>query len=292
MQNATIFEIREFCLHDGDGIRTTVFFKGCPLRCTWCHNPEGLCPKPELLLKPGKCLHCGGCERVCPHASSPRSANGIPIDCAACGKCARVCPSSCRQLCGRLWTVDELVKELRKNEDVFKSFNGGITFSGGEPLMQGDFVAAVSQKLHPINLAIETSGFAPHELYKKVISKMDSVFQDLKHPDPTEHKRWTGTDPSIIHHNLAWLKKTRKPFVARIPLIPGVNDSREAKEGFARLLEGDSGLLRVELLPYHLTAGAKYPFTGKEYMPQFNETSPLDTDTTVFAEHGIKAVIM
>ena len=283
---ATIFEVREFCLHDGPGIRTTIFFKGCPLRCAWCHNPEGLSPEPEMLFKAAKCHHCGNCK------------NGGD------------CPHGARVPCGRRWTVSELVQEICVNADILRSSGGGVTFSGGEPLMQAKFLCALADELRsgetplplgetqsggtplPLHLALETSGYAPDAVYREVVERMDLVFQDLKHPDPAAHKRWTGVDPAPIHANLAWLKASGKPFVARIPLIPGVNDSDEAKEGFARLLEGKSGLLRVELLPYHLTAAAKYPFTGRAYEPEFDVTVPLNKETAAFERHGLPVVVM
>ena len=283
---ATIFEVREFCLHDGPGIRTTVFFKGCPLRCTWCHNPEGLSPEPEMLFKSAKCHHCGNCK------------NGGD------------CPHGARVPCGRRWTVAELVQEIRVNADILRSSGGGVTFSGGEPLMQAKFLCALADELKtgtvpvhsgtgplppgtvPVHLALERSGYAPEEAYRQVVERMDLVFQDLKHPNPIEHKRWTGVDPAPIHANLAWLKASGRPFVARIPLIPNVNDSEEAKEGFARLLDGKSGLLRVELLPYHLTAAAKYPFTGRAYEPGFDVTAPLNKETAAFERHGLPVVVM
>ena len=281
---ATIFEVREFCLHDGPGIRTTVFFKGCPLRCAWCHNPEGLSPEPEMLFKAAKCQNCGNCQH------------------------GGVCPHGARVPCGRRWTVAELAQEIRVNADILRSSGGGVTFSGGEPLMQAKFLCALADELVgrarrarrgglgeaalPIQLALETSGYAPEAVYREVVERMDLVFQDLKHPDPAEHKRWTGVDPAPIHANLAWLKASGRPFVARIPLIPGVNDSEEAKEGFARLLEGPSGLLRVELLPYHLTAAAKYPFTGRAYNPGFDPTAPLNKETAAFERHGLPVVVM
>lgn len=287
-KTGTVFEVREFCLHDGPGIRTTVFFKGCPLRCAWCHNPEGLSPEPEWLFKAQKCVHCGSCAR------------------------GGDCPQGARQLCGRRWSAPALAAELLRNADVFQSSGGGITFSGGEPLLQASFLSALIDELrslqlaHPptrppahsqtasdgLHLALETSGYAAPDAYRAVVSKLDLVFQDLKHPDPAEHKRWTGVDPAPIHANLAWLKASGKPFIARIPLIPGVNDTPAAKAGFARLLEGPSGFLRVELLPYHLTAAAKYPFTGRTYDPGFDEDRPLDTDLSPFTDRGLPAVVM
>ena len=277
-RTAIIFEVREFCLHDGPGVRTTVFFKGCPLRCAWCHNPEGLSPEPEVLFKEKLCARCGNCRNIQPDDLSALE---------------RVCPHRARVVCGRRWTVTELASELLANADVFAASGGGVTFSGGEPMMQADFLAELADRLRPhIHLAIETSGYASPDAYRDVVSRMDLVFQDLKHPDPVAHRKWTGVDPAPIHANLRWLKDSGKPFVARIPLIPGANDSQEAKEGFARLLEGRSGLQRVELLPYHLAAGAKYQFVGLTYQPGFDESRQPDTDLTPFRTHGLPAVLM
>lgn len=269
--DGVVFEVREFCLHDGPGVRTTVFFKGCPLRCAWCHNPEGLSPEPETLFKQQKCAHCGNCLR------------------------GGECPQDARVACGRRWTPEDLARELRTNEDVFASTGGGVTFSGGEPLMQAEFISRLIPLLKapaPMHLALETSGYAAPKAYRSIVPKVDFVFQDLKHPDPVAHRRWTGVDPAPIFANLRWLKESRIPFTARIPLIPGVNDSKEAKEGFAKLLEGESGLVRVELLPYHRTAAAKYPFTGRKYSPGFDESRSPDADTDPFARHGMAAVVM
>ena len=277
-KTAVIFEVREFCLHDGPGVRTTVFFKGCPLRCAWCHNPEGLSPEPEVLFKEKLCARCGNCRNIQPDDLSALE---------------RVCPHRAKVVCGRRWTVPELASELLANADVFAASGGGVTFSGGEPMMQADFLAELADRLRPhIHLAIETSGYASPDAYRDVVSRMDLVFQDLKHPDPVAHRKWTGVDPAPIHANLRWLKDSGKPFVARIPLIPGANDSQEAKEGFARLLEGRSGLQRVELLPYHLAAGAKYQFVGLTYQPGFDESRQPDTDLTPFRTHGLPAVVM
>lgn len=277
-----IFEVREFCLHDGPGIRTNVFFKGCPLRCAWCHNPEGLSREPQLLVNTAKCIHCGACRKVCPH----------PDHCEACGACVAVCPEGCRQICGRRVSAETLAGELRRNEAFFLRYKGGITFSGGEPLSQIDFLVALAERLRPIHLAIETSGFAPQEAYRRAVNAVDLVFQDLKHPDPAEHKRYTGVEPGLIHENLAWLKTSGKPFIARIPLIPGVNDAPETLEKFAALLTGESGLIAVEILPYHLTAGAKYPLVGMTYNPPFDPSKPLKPDLTAFKKCGLPCRVM
>lgn len=239
----TIFDIREFCLHDGPGIRTTVFFKGCPLHCAWCHNPEGINPKPETLTT--------------------------------------------GRVCGRQIGASTLAAELRKQEPFFSAYGGGITFSGGEPLYQIDFLLACADALHPIHLALETSGFAPLKDYQRAVSAMDFILQDLKHPDSEAHRFWTGGDGAIIFSNLAWLKQSGTPFCARIPVIPTVNDTPEALEGFAKLLEHAPTLQHVELLPYQAMAGAKYALVGKTYTPSFDKKTQNHLDLAPFREKNI-----
>lgn len=277
-----IFEVREFCLHDGPGIRTTVFFKGCPLRCVWCHNPEGLAPEPQLLVNRAACAACGSCRAVCAH----------PGSCVGCGACVPVCPQGARRLCGRRVSAGALAAELRSHEAFFLRYGGGVTFSGGEPLMQAEFAASLAARLRPVHVAVETSGYAPSERYRRVAEAVDLVIQDLKHPDAEAHRRYTGVDPAPIWENLAWLKASGRPFLARIPLVPGVNDGLETLERFADLLCGESGLTGVELLPYHLTAGAKYGLLGQAYAPPFDPARPLDIDLSPFAERGLPCRVM
>ena len=277
-----IFEIREFCLHDGPGIRTTVFFKGCPLRCAWCHNPEGLSHAPQLLVNRSTCTRCGACLAVCAH----------PELCVACGACVAVCPQGCRRLCGRRISSETLAKELLKSRDFHTRYEGGITFSGGEPLTQIDFLEELAARLRPIHLTLETSGYASLKNYQRAVQAVDLVFQDLKHPDPEQHKRYTGADNHSILENLAWLKTSGRPFIARIPLIPGVNDAPETLRRFAELLEGKTGLTDVELLPYHLTAGAKYALLGLQYTPPFDPARPMKPDLAAFEARGILCRVM
>lgn len=226
-----VFEIREFCLHDGPGPRTTVFLQGCPLRCTWCQNPEGQA--------------FGG---------------------------------------GREMSVDELAADVLRTADFLKASNGGVTFSGGEPLAQADFVCEACDRLKTagLHLAIETSGFADEATYRRVVSRMDLVLQDVKFADAEGYRRWTGVDAESIFRNLTWLKASGKPFVARVPLMPGVNDSAATKRAMARLLAGAAGLQRVELLPYNTLAGAKYAKLGRTYAPGFDETAVPDDSVEPF----------
>jgi pyruvate formate lyase activating enzyme len=320
-ETGTILEVREFCLHDGPGIRTTVFFKGCPLRCAWCHNPEGISPEPQLLANRSACTGCGACERACPlggsaqpsppfrraggeaapgrlraddrgAASTEKDALFRPAACTACGACAPVCPQGCRRVCGRRVTADALSAELRTSDTFFKTYGGGISFSGGEPIAQIDFLEALADRLRPVHLALETSGYAPLRNYRRAIQAVDFVYQDLKHPDPAEHRRFTGVDPQPIFENLAWLKASGRPFTARIPLIPGVNDAPETLAGFAELLQGPSGLEGVELLPYHLTAGAKYAALGVPYEPPFDPLRAPRPDPSAFLARGLPCRVM
>ena len=284
MSRGLIFEVREFCLHDGPGIRTTVFFKGCPLRCPWCHNPEGLSFAPQLLIAPQSCVHCGACKRVCPRLP------GAP--CRACGACSKVCPQGCRRLCGVWREPAELAAELLRDRDFFLNNGGGISFSGGEPLAQADFLLELCPLLKPVHLAIETSGYAPLATYQRVVEHMDLVFQDLKHADPAEHRRLTGVDNAPILRNLAWLKESGRPFIARIPLIPGVTDSEDNQRRCADLLSGPSAMLRVELLPYHLGAGSKYAMAGLKYQPGFDEHAAVQPRPDLFQDRGLKCVVM
>lgn len=218
-----VFEIREFTLHDGPGVRTTVFFKGCPLRCAWCHNPEGQSPGVETMTR----------------------------------------RDGTRATCGADWTAEDLSIELLKNADIMAQSGGGVTFSGGEPLAQADFLAELIPLLKAggVNLAIETSGAAPAAVYQRIIGQMDFVYQDLKHHDPQAFRRWTGGDLDVVLENVNWLKASGRPYVLRVPVIPGVNDSPSDRASIAALV-GDSP---VEYLPYNRAAGAKYAMLGRVY---------------------------
>lgn len=283
MRTGTIFDIKEFAVHDGPGVRQTVFLKGCPLRCQWCHNPEGLAPYPQLMYSRQSCTHCEQCSAVCPR-------NGKP--CTVCGRCVEVCPLGLRQISGRTVTSHELVRELRKNSGYYEELGGGVTFSGGEPLMQSDFLLEVLEQIKDLHTAIETSAFASPEIFHPVVSRLSLVIIDIKLVNAEAHKRYTGVDNAPILENLAWLCRGSKPFVVRIPLIPGVNDSSENLEATARLVAGVGSLLRVELLPYHKTAGAKYEMLGKPYRPDFNTDAAVCSSMNVFEQYGIRSEVL
>lgn len=245
-----IFDIKGFALHDGPGIRTTVFLKGCPLRCRWCHNPEGLSPAPQLCVKLTACVHCGKCFRPCSHA-----------ECKPYGRCLHICPNGCLSVAGEQYTPEDLAERLRRDRDLFEMSGGGVTFSGGEPLMQAEFVREVILRLDGIHTAIETSGYCKPEEFRKTVNMLDYVIMDIKLTDPAVHQKYTGVSNELILENFRWLKSTGKPHIIRTPLIPGITDTEENLTAI-REIAGDSP---TETLPYNALAGAKYPNFGMKY---------------------------
>lgn len=288
--NGRVVEVREMCVHDGAGVRTTVFLQGCPLRCSWCQNPEALGTQPVLLVSSQACSHCGSCERHCPSHCAQRL--GVTPDCSACGICTKVCPQGCRRLCGTTMSAEELSARLNRQRDFLLS-RGGVTFSGGEPLMQADFVLEVTRRIRPLHVAIETCGHAAASVYRQVIGKMDFVFQDVKLMDADLHRLHTGCDNVLIQENVRWLlAEGGKPCIVRVPLIPGVTDTRENLAAVAQLCAGSPWLERVELLPYNFAAGAKYRLLGIDFKPTFEATAPCHPDVSVFAARGVPCQVM
>lgn len=291
----TIFDIKEFAVHDGPGVRQTVFLKGCPLRCQWCHNPEGLRSTPQLMFSRSSCLKCGRCMEVCP-ASHPHSLSADPFfpgdACTACGECVHVCPLGLRQISGKAMSSADLVSAIRENSGYYAALGGGVTFSGGEPLMQGEFLSEVLDQIPDLHTAIETSGYADPVLFGQITSRLSFIMMDIKLMDPKRHKHFTGVDNALILQNLHTLCEGGKPFVIRIPLIPGVNDSAENLEATACALTDAKSLERVEILPYHKTAGAKYGMLGMEYRPGFDTEGALSFSAELFEKYGIKSKLL
>ena len=259
----TVFDIKEFAVFDGPGIRTTVFLKGCPLRCQWCHNPEGLSPRPQLMVSTAACVHCGACERACPH----------PEGCVACGACVPVCRLGLRKIAGTVWTAEALAGRLNRDRDVYAASGGGVTFSGGEPLLQWDFVSETIDRLEGVHTAIETSGFSNDAVFREAMDKVDLVMMDWKVSDPALHRHYTGVAQDSVRRHAEMLAAGNTPFILRMPIIPGVNDNEEHFETAARLVEGAPSLIRVDILPYQRAAGAKYAMVGRTYDPEFDEAA-------------------
>jgi len=254
-----VFDIKGFALHDGPGIRTTVFLKGCPLRCVWCHNPEGLSPQPQLSVKENACRHCDKCKISCSHP-----------DCQPYGRCLHICPAGCLSVAGTSYTPEALAAVLLRDKDVFAMSGGGVTFSGGEPLLQTDFVCAVAEILHreKICTAVETCGYAEGETFRRLVSCMDYVIMDIKLADPAAHRKYTGADNRIILENYRQLRTMGKPYCIRTPLIPDITDTAENLAAIRTLVRD----AEWEKLPYNPLAGAKYRNFGMEYRLDVPET--------------------
>ncbi len=272
----TVFDIKEFAVFDGPGIRTTVFMKGCPLRCRWCHNPEGLSAKPQLMVSTAACVHCGACQRVCRH----------PEGCVSCGECTAACRYGFRKISGVKWESAALAERVLRGREFFGD-GGGVTFSGGEPLMQWPFVREVIRRMPGIHIAIETSGYASDEVFDEMRNTVGLVMMDWKVSDPDAFRFWTGADQEPVRRHMEALCAGNTPFIVRMPVIPGVNDRKEHFETLAEMAAGAKSLLRVELLPYQRAAGAKYAMVGMDYQPGFDESPVPRMFPEVFEQRGI-----
>ena len=246
----TIFDIKEFTIHDGPGSRITVFLKGCPLKCQWCHNPEGLKVKKQLMYKSNFCSHCDACRRKCEHE-----------ECQPFERCIHACPNGCLSIAGEEISSEDLANKLQKYADMLHVMGGGITFSGGEPMLQADFICEVAKKLPGTHKVVQTSGYADLETYQKVVSHMDYVLQDIKLADEQEHIKYTGVSNQKILRNIEWLKTSGKQFVFRVPLIPKSTDTEENLKAISEIV----GDYRTELMPYNPLAGAKYAMVDMKY---------------------------
>ena len=264
--------IKKFSIHDGDGIRTTVFFKGCPLKCEWCHNPETQKFEKEMQVDREKCTGCGACAAVCPNGAIHME-EGRPIldaeACVFCGKCTRFCPTGAREVIGQEYTVKELVKELMKDQMFYEESGGGVTLSGGEVMsMDMDYLLAVAKELkrQDVTLTIDTCGFVPYEKFQELLPYVNTFLYDVKVMDPELHKKYMGTDNALILENLVRLAKDGARIYIRIPTVKEVNGNEEnMKETIAFLQEHDIHPAQINLLPYHDTGSGKYRKLDMEY---------------------------
>ena len=271
MKNIT--NIQKFSIHDGDGIRTTVFFKGCPLKCEWCHNPETQRFEKEMEVDGEKCTGCGTCASVCPNGAVRMTEDHRPAwdpkACTFCGKCENFCPAGVREIVGREYTVKELTKELMKDQMFYEESGGGVTFSGGEVMsMDMDFILAMAKELkrQDVTLTIDTCGYVPYERFEKILPYVNTFLYDVKVMDPELHKKYMGTDNKLILENLIRLSQDGARIYIRIPTIKEVNGNEEnMKETIAFLKEHDIHPAGVNLLPYHDTGSGKYAKLGMEY---------------------------
>jgi len=246
----TIFDIKEMAVHDGPGIRTTVFFKGCPLRCRWCHNPEGLISRPQLMYKDARCVKCGLCKVKCEHE-----------ECKPFGRCIHICPENCLEISGKNISSENLAEELKKSAEILGNSFGGFTFSGGEPLAQPEFLSELADYLAGYHLCIETSGYSDEYVFRKILDKLDFIIMDIKLADSDEHLKYTGVDNYRILDNFEILKKSGKPYIIRTPLIPGITDTDENLSKIKNII----GNSLWEKLPYNEMAGAKYKMLNMKF---------------------------
>ena len=287
-----VFDIRKFSIHDGPGIRTTVFFKGCPLRCSWCHNPESQSSKPEQVYWEERCIKCQACIAACPQNAIHWDGNRIITDAGKCvlsGACVESCYAEARQIAGHAMTVAQVMSEIKADLAFFDQSGGGVTFSGGEPLMQAAFLAETIERLEDLHVTLDTSGYAPAEDFRLVAGRCDLVLFDLKLMDPEAHRRWTGVDNEPILRNLAELAGLGTPFVIRVPLVPGVTETTENLGAIARRVSALPGPPRVELLPYNRAAGGKYAACGLEWKSAYNEDAPINANLNPFEDLNVEA---
>lgn len=299
---ALIFDIKRYAINDGPGIRTTIFLKGCPLRCVWCHNPESWTPQPQKLYKKTKCIGCRSCVEVCPQQALELSPHGIiPTDnpCVLCGKCVEECPSTALEMCGREWTMDNLMAEIEKERAIMEDSGGGVTLCGGEPLMHPDYSLAILEELgrRGFHRTVDTTLYASRKTVVKISDACELFLVDLKLMDSDKHRQYTGVPNELILQNIQYLAEAGKDFFIRIPLIEDVNADDGNMEDTALFLDSLPWLRRtVNLLPYHDVGKDKHRRMWSTYNPQsFQMNAPTEETLQhcagLLESHGLHVII-
>lgn len=300
MANKTgiIFDIKRYAIHDGPGIRTTVHFKGCPLSCWWCHNPESQSALPSILFRSERCIACGSCIDSCPNGAISVRKGALVTDeglCSSCGVCCDACPAEAREMCGKHYTVEELMVQLNKDEMFFRE-GGGVTFSGGEPLMQPDFLfeALIACKNAGYHTALDTCGFASRKVVLESAKHTDLYLYDIKHMDPEMHKKYMGKDNVVILENLRALSDAGANINIRLPFMPGINSSDENMHAVGKFVATLRGVVKVNILPYHDVAKGKHERWNMEY--KLNDLMPPTENQTrhaasILESYGLKVHI-
>ena len=300
MIEGNIFNIEHFAIHDGPGIRTTVFLKGCPMACIWCHNPEGLSGKRHIIRYYKKCIGCGECIKGCPQGALEISTtNGIVFDsekCIACGKCVEICCANAIEMVGSAMSPKQVADILLKDVAFYDESGGGVTFSGGEPLFQWEFVRECSTLLKKkgIHIAVETSGAVKNDVIKQIAPHVDLFLYDLKHIAPAEHKKYCGMDNENILQNLQTLSAMGKELIIRMVVIPGINDAPKSVERLCRFLKETGGIRSISLLPLHKSATEKYNRLDKEFLIadfEIPDAEKMESVAEIFKNKGFAVQI-
>lgn len=282
MLSGTVFDVQRFCVHDGPGIRTTVFLKGCSLQCFWCHNPESINPNKQLMVFSHKCISCNRCIEVCKQKAHTIKNGEHTFDrtlCHACGDCARTCVAKALVMSGVTMTVAQVMEETLKDVSFYKTSEGGVTFSGGEPLLQVDFLEAllIACKENNLHTAVETAGNTSLENFKRIAPYTDLFLYDLKVMDPNLHKKVAGAHNQRCLSNLEQLIKEGKQVRVRIPVIPGINDCEKAIEEMVAFITALDEKIEIELMPFHKMGRSKYHSLGLDY--KANNFDPPSQET-------------
>jgi pyruvate formate lyase activating enzyme len=300
MSAPLIFDIKRYAINDGPGIRMALFFKGCNLHCAWCHNPEGLSPETEKMYAQAKCIKCGTCVAVCPEKAIALSEKGIRTDpdlCVMCGRCAGVCPTKAIEMSGKSMSVPEIMDVIEKDRIFFDQSGGGVTFSGGEPLLHSKALLELLDECgkRGIHRAVDTAGHADAGTLREVALRTDLFLFDLKMMDPCRHEQWTGVPNEKILGNLTILSAMGARIIIRIPLIGGINDDEDNISQTARFIAGLAGEKKeVHLLPYHPVAQTKWVKLGRPHEFEFWSVPEKDVQArcvSIFLEYGIRASI-
>lgn len=292
-----MLEVMRGSVHDGPGIRTTVFLKGCPLRCVWCHNPESQSPLSSLSFNADRCGHCGACASACPQGGHTVSCGDHQINrsqCRHCGSCVAACSTGALEMKGRVRTVDSVMREVLADRAYYDATGGGMTLSGGEPMAQPAFTGALLRKArgHGIHTAMETCGFAPAFEFEKIAPMVDLFLFDCKGIDEALHCRHTGVSNRTILYNLAMLSSLNVAIILRCPLVPGENDTEENLRGIASLAKAHTAVRGVEIMPYHRMGREKGIRTGMDIPFDAPSATPEQKNRWIEALHSFGAPLL